>query len=158
RVKLAGTLLSKQERTSAKGNRFAFLTLSDSSGMFEVMLFSEVLAASRDLFEAGGPLLLEVDAKLEDEQLRLNGQRITSLEEEAARAAAGLKIFIRDEAPIPVLAQLVEKEAKGRNRIAIVAQLDNREVELGLPRTIQINPGFMGALRSVAGVVEVEEI
>ncbi|MBC7906272.1 MAG: DNA polymerase III subunit alpha [Rhodospirillaceae bacterium] len=158
RIKLAGTLLSKQERTSAKGNRFAFLTLSDSSGMFEVMLFSEVLGASRDLFEAGGPLLLEVDAKLEDEQLRLNGQRITSLEEEAARAAAGLKIFIRDEAPLPILAELVQKEAKGRNRITIVAQLGNREVELGVQRTIQINAGLMGALRSVAGVVEVEEI
>lgn len=158
RIKLAGSMLSKQERTSAKGSRYAFLTLSDSSGMFEVTLFSETLAASRELLEAGGPLLLEVDAKMEEEQLRLTCQRIASLDQEAARAAAGLKIFIRDEAPIPVLAQLVEKEAKGRNRIAIVAQIANREVELGLPRTIQINPGFMGALRSVAGVVEVEEI
>jgi DNA polymerase-3 subunit alpha len=158
RIKLAGTLLSKSERTSAKGNRFAFLTMSDSSGMFEVMVFSEVLAASRPLFEAGGPLLLDVDARLEDEQLRLNAQRIASLEQEAANAAAGLKIFIRDEAPIPMLAQLIEKEAKGRNRIAIVAQLGNREVELGLQRQIRINPGLMGALRSVSGVVDVEEI
>ncbi|MCR6632202.1 MAG: DNA polymerase III subunit alpha [Magnetospirillum sp.] len=158
RVKLAGSLLAKQERTSAKGSRYAFLTLSDASGMFEVTVFSETLAASRELLEAGGPLLLEVDAKLEEEQLRLTCQRIASLDQEAARAAAGLKIFIRDEAPIPLLAQLVEKEGRGRNRILIVAQMDKREVELGLGRTIQLNPAFMHALRSVAGVVEVEEI
>ncbi len=158
RVKLAGSLLAKQERTSAKGSRYAFLTLSDATGMFEVTVFSETLAASRELLEAGGPLLLEVDAKLEEEQLRLTCQRISSLDQEAARAAAGLKIFIRDEAPLSTLAQLVEKEARGRNRIAIVSQIGSREVEIGLKQTIQISPSFMGALRSVSGVVEVEEI
>ncbi|MGE5517890.1 MAG: DNA polymerase III subunit alpha [Bacteroidota bacterium] len=158
RIKLAGSLLAKQERTSAKGSRYAFLTLSDSSGMFEVTLFSETLAVARDLIEAGGPLLLEVDAKLEDEQLRMTCQRIASLDQEAARAAAGLRIFVRDEAPLPTLAQLVAKEGRGRNRIIIVAQMDKREVELSVERTIQLNPGFMNSLRSVAGVVEVEEI
>ncbi|OAN46373.1 DNA polymerase III subunit alpha [Magnetospirillum moscoviense] len=158
RVKLAGNLLSKQERTSAKGSRYAFLTLSDASGMFEVTCFSEVLNTTRELLEAGGPLLLEVDARLEDEQLRLTCQRIASLDQEAAKAAAGLRITIRDEAPLPALAGLVEKEARGRNRITIVSQIGNREVEIGLKQTIQLSPAFMGALRSVSGIVEVEEI
>ncbi|MGE5546560.1 MAG: DNA polymerase III subunit alpha [Solirubrobacterales bacterium] len=158
RVKLAGSLLAKQERTSAKGSRYAFLTLSDATGMYEVTCFSETLAASRELLEAGGPLLLEVDAKLEEEQLRLTCQRISSLDQEAARAAAGLKIFIRDDAPLKTLAQLIEAEPRGRNRIAVVSQIGSREVEIGLKQTIQLNPKFMGALRSVPGIVEVEEI
>ncbi|CDK98329.1 DNA polymerase III, alpha subunit [Magnetospirillum gryphiswaldense MSR-1 v2] len=158
RVKLAGSMLSKQERTSAKGSRYAFVTASDSSGMYEVTCFSEVLAASREILEAGGPLLFEVDARLEEEQLRLTCQRIASLDQEAAKAAAGLKIFIRDDAPIPTLVQLIAKEAKGRNRITIVSQLGTREVEVGLKNTISLSPGFMGALRSVSGVVDVEEI
>ncbi|CAA7617754.1 DNA polymerase III subunit alpha [Magnetospirillum sp. UT-4] len=158
RVRLAGSLLAKQERTSAKGNRFAFLTLSDASGMFEVTCFSDVLAASRDLLEAGGPLLLEVDAQLEDERLRLTCQRIASLDQEAAKAAAGLKIFIRDEAPVRALAQLIGKEPRGRNRIAIVSQIGSREVEIGLKQTIQLGPAFMSALRSMPGIAEVEEI
>jgi DNA polymerase-3 subunit alpha len=158
RVRLAGSMLSKQERTSAKGNRYAFVTCSDASGMFEVTCFSEILNASRELLDAGGPLLFDVDAKLEDEQLRLTCQRISSLDQEAAKAAAGLKIFIRDETPLKALAQLVEKEPRGRNRIAIVSQVGNREIEVGLKQTIQINPGFMGALRSLPGVAEVEEI
>ncbi|OJX81142.1 DNA polymerase III subunit alpha [Magnetospirillum sp. 64-120] len=158
RVKLAGSVLAKQERTSAKGSRYAFVTASDASGMFEVTLFSEILSASRELLESGGPLLFEVDSRLEDEQLRLTCQRISSLDQEAARAAAGVRIFIRDEAPIPALVQLIAKEAKGRNRVSIVTQTEHREVELGLRNTISLSPGFMGALRSVSGVVEVEEI
>lgn len=158
RVKLAGSVLSKQERTSAKGSRYAFITASDASGMFEVTCFSEVLSASREIIEAGGPLLFEVDARLEDEQLRLTCQRIASLDQEAARASAGVRIFIRDQAPIPTLAQLIAKEARGRNRVSIVSQLGTREVEVGLRNTITLSPGFMGALRSVSGVVDVEEI
>src|SRR3546814_6001464 len=47
-IKIAGTIISKQERTSQKtGNRFAFVQCSDASGMFEVMLFSEILAQHR---------------------------------------------------------------------------------------------------------------
>ncbi|MGE5503205.1 MAG: DNA polymerase III subunit alpha [Actinomycetota bacterium] len=157
RVKLAGSILSKQERTSAKGSRYAFLQLSDASGMFEVTCFSEVLAVSRELMEQGGPLLIEVDARLEDEQLRLTCQRIASLDQEAAKAAAGLRIVIRDEAPIKPLASLIEGEPKGRNRVAIVARFGTREVEVGL-RPITITPKFIGALRTIPGVAEVEEI
>ena len=158
RVKLAGSLLSKQERTSAKGSRYAFLQLSDSSGMYEVTCFSEILATSRELLEAGGPLLLELDAKLEDDQLRLTCQRITSLDQEAAKAAAGIRITIRDPGPIAELKTLIGAEARGRNRIAIVSQLGSREVEIRLKETITFSPKFIGSLRSVSGVVEVEEI
>jgi DNA polymerase III subunit alpha len=157
RVRLAGSLLSKQERTSAKGSRYAFLQLSDASGMFEVTCFSEVLSASRELLEEGGPLLLDVDARLDDEQLRLTCQKIASLDQEAAKAAAGLRIFIQDESPIKSLSTLMEGVPKGRNRIAIVAQMGSREVEVGL-KGVAISPKFMSALRSIPGIAEVEEI
>ena len=157
RVRLAGSLLSKQERVSAKGSRYAFLQFSDASGMYEVTCFSEVLAASRALLEANGPLLLEVDAQLEGEQLRLTCQRMLSLDQEAARAAAGIRIHIRDEAPIGDLGKLLGGEPRGRNRIAIVSQLPGREVEIGLKDGIALSPKLLSALRSVPGVVEVEE-
>ena len=53
RIKLAGTVIDKLERTSAKGNRFAFVQCSDQSGAFELTVFSEVLSAKRNLLEAG---------------------------------------------------------------------------------------------------------
>src|SRR5262249_2044561 len=44
RATLAGIVVGRQERTSARGNRYAFVTLSDASGVFEVTVFSEQLA------------------------------------------------------------------------------------------------------------------
>lgn len=158
RVRLAGSLLSKQERVSAKGSRYAFLQFSDASGMFEVTCFSEILATSRELLDAGGPLLIDVDAKLEEDQLRMTCQRIASLDQEAAKAAAGIRVIISDDSALKQLSDLINGEARGRNRVAIVARAGNREVELGLKSTITLSPKFMGSLRSIPGIAEVEEI
>ncbi|HEU0118465.1 MAG TPA: DNA polymerase III subunit alpha, partial [Alphaproteobacteria bacterium] len=68
RFKLAGILLGKQERTSKQGNKFAFIQLSDSSGAFEVTIFSELLASRRDILEVGQALLIEVDAQANQNQ------------------------------------------------------------------------------------------
>src|SRR6202140_3710423 len=40
RFRLAGIVVGKKERTSARGNRFAFVSLSDTSGVFEITVFS----------------------------------------------------------------------------------------------------------------------
>ncbi len=158
RVKLAGTLNSKQERTSSRGSRYAFLSISDSSGLFEVMVFSEILASVRDLLEPNTPLLVTVEARLEDEQLRLTAQQIESLDQAAAKAAAGLKIFIRDEAPLAALKALVGKEARGRGRIALVAQTGEREVEAWLSGGYALSAAMIGAVKTIPGVVAVQEL
>jgi DNA polymerase-3 subunit alpha len=158
RVKLAGLLNAKQERTSARGSRYAFLTISDASGMFEVMIFSEVLAAARDLLVPNQPLLITVEARLEEDQLKLTGQQIESLDEAAAKAAAGLKIVLKDAVALPALKELVGKEAKGRGRIALVAQSEEREVEAWLQGGYALSPNMLGSLRNLPGVVEVQEI
>src|SRR5262249_30382481 len=40
RFRLAGIITGRKERTSARGNRFAFVQMSDPSGVFEVTLFA----------------------------------------------------------------------------------------------------------------------
>ncbi len=55
---LAGTLIKKSERRGRNDQMYAFVSFSDPTGMFEVMLFPEVLVASRPLLEAGKSVLL----------------------------------------------------------------------------------------------------
>ncbi|HIJ38672.1 MAG TPA: DNA polymerase III subunit alpha, partial [Rhodospirillaceae bacterium] len=158
RVKLAGMLNRKQERTSSRGSRYAFLTLSDASAQFEVMIFSELLAQAKDLLEPNSALLVTVEARLDDDQLKLTGHQIESLDQAAAKASAGLKIFVRDEAPLMALKQLMAKEPRGRGRIAVVAQTDQREVEAWLNSGFALSASLIGAVRTIPGVVEVQEI
>ena len=52
---------SRQPRTSARGSRFAFVQLSDMTGVFEITLFSEILAQTRTLLDSGQPLIVTLD-------------------------------------------------------------------------------------------------
>src|SRR3546814_19690864 len=64
--------------------------------MYEVMLFSEILAQHRDLLEAGTNVVWTLSAKAEGEQPRLSAQKIEKLDDVAARAAAGIRILVED--------------------------------------------------------------
>src|SRR4029079_15818039 len=60
-LRMVGTVISKRERFGKRGNKSAFVALSDDTGGFECMMFSEALSASKELLESGAPLLLTVD-------------------------------------------------------------------------------------------------
>jgi len=158
RVKLAGTLNAKQERISSRGSRYAFLTVSDASGLFEVMVFAEILAQTRELLEPNTPLLITVEAKVEDDVLKLTCQAIESLDQAAAKASAGLKIFIRDETPLKALAALIAKEPRGKSKIHLVVQLETREVEAWVNGSFALTPAMIGAVKTIPGVADVQEI
>src|SRR5947207_5686945 len=74
RIKLAGTVIDRMERTSAKGNRFAFVQCSDQSGAFELTVFSELLGSKRNLLEPGQAVLVSTDGRLDGEQVKQIGR------------------------------------------------------------------------------------
>ena len=158
RVRLAGNLVSKQERMSKSGNRFAFVTLTDRSGVFEVTLFSEILATSRELIESGQPLLVTADARAEGESYRLLANAVEPLDRAVANAVTGLKVFLRDEAPLPHLKTLFQTQGQGRGRVRFVLDIEEQEVELVLPGSYQINAGMRAAIKSIPGSVDVRDI
>ena len=158
-IKLAGTVIGKRERTSARGNRYAFVQLSDMSGVYEVTVFSEVLAAAGGLLDAGAPLLITAEARIEEDNIRLTAEDIQPLDKAVARAAGGLRVFIRDEAPLTGLRGVVEREGRGRGRITLVVPVaGDREVEVMLPGTYAISSATLGAIKAIRGIVDVQEI
>jgi DNA polymerase-3 subunit alpha len=114
RIKLAGTVISKKERTSARGNRFAFVQMSDPSGMFEITVFSEILGRSRDLLEAGANVLVSADARREGEGIRLTAQAIEPLDAAIAHAAPGLKVTVSEAAALDRLRDIMGARHQGQ--------------------------------------------
>ena len=51
--RVAATVLDRQERRTKTGNKMGILTLSDQTGHFEAIVFSEGLQRFRDLLEPG---------------------------------------------------------------------------------------------------------
>ncbi len=158
RARLAGIVIDRRIRTSAKGNRFAFVQLSDASGMFEVTVFSDTLAAARDLLEPGRAVLVTADLRSENDGLRLTAQKIEALDEAAAKAAAGLRVFLNDPGPVDSLHKVLECLGAGRGRVRLVLDLDGRcEVEMALPGAWAISAATRAAIKAIPGVVDVEE-
>ena len=159
RYRLAGIVVGKKERTSARGNRFAFVSLSDMSGIFEVTVFSDVLATARPLFDGGQPLIVTVDVRSEEQSLRLTAQKIEPLDKIVAHAAAGLKVFVGAEEALARLKGLFQREAVGgRGRVTVVLDLPSSEVEIALPGGFRVDPRIRAAVKSLPGIVDVHDI
>jgi DNA polymerase-3 subunit alpha len=159
RIKLAGTVIDKLERTSAKGNRFAFVQCSDQSGAFEVTVFSEVLSAKRNLLEAGQAVLISCDGRLDGEQIKLMAQQVEKLEDAVANSAAGLRIVISDPTALEALRRSLEgKRGRGRVTLVVPMEKEESEVEVTLPGTYSIAGGLRDIIGMLPGVSQVEEI
>ena len=159
-LRMAGIVIGKQERVSQRGNRFAFVQLSDATGVIEVMLFSEILQASRELLDSGEPLLVTVTADARDgEDPRFLAQAIRLLDEAAAQTDAGLKLYMNDNKPLENLKSILEREAaRGKGRVSLVLDLeDGQELEVELPGAYQISPIVRQAIKAIPGLV-VEDV
>jgi len=158
RFRLAGIVVGKKERTSARGNRFAFVQMSDPSGIFEVTLFSETLIEARGLLDSGQPLVVTVDVRSEEESLRLTVQKIESLDTVVVHAAAGLRVFVGEARALSSLKSVIACEAGGRGRVTVVLDLPSREVEIAIPGGFKVDPRTRAAVKSLPGIIDVHDI
>ena len=165
-VKMAGTVSGRQERKSARGNRFAFAQLSDPTGQYEVTIFSDTLETAREHLETGARVVLQAEATMESDQLKLLARSVSPIDSAVADAgSAGLRVFLDAPDAIPSVASILENAMRdgikgGRGPIYFClmnADLPG-EVEIDLGRDFPVNPQIKGALRSLGGVIEVEEV
>jgi DNA polymerase III subunit alpha len=157
RLKLAGIVLGRQERTAKSGNRFAFLQLSDSAGGYEVTIFSELLAASRADLEVGAMLLLEVEAQKGDD-LRFIARSTEPLAKAAARLGIGMRVALRHESALQSLHKILQTTPKGSGKLQLLLTLpDGTEADMALNGGWQLNEEVKTALRKLpAGTVAQE--
>jgi DNA polymerase-3 subunit alpha len=157
---MAGTVVEKRERTSARGSRYAFVRLSDTSGVYEITVFSEVLGSSRELLEVGQSLFIRVNAQAEGESMRLTAHSIEPLDKVAARTALNLKVFVESPDSLPPLQKLLAAEGKGaRGQVVLVSRIDSTtEIEIELPGRYPLTPASLQAIRAFPGVGEVQEL
>ncbi len=159
RIKLAGIVASRRFTTSSRGAKMAFVQMSDASGTFEVTVFSEVLAVSRELLESGAPLIATVDVQRWNEGFRLTAQDIQPLDEAAVKAAAGLLVFMRDGEPLNSLARVfTEHGERGPGRVRLMLEADNREIEMDLPQGYAISVAVRSAVKAIPGIIDVQDL
>ena len=163
--KLAGRVSGRQERKSARGNRFAFAQLSDPTGAYEVTIFSDTLEKCREYLETGAKVVVTVKAEMESDQLKLLAQSVAPVETIVADAgSAGLKIYLEDAGAVAPVANVLQQAAetvkaggKGPVIFCLMSPDLPGEVEMDTGREFPVNPQIKGALKSLDGVMMVEE-
>jgi DNA polymerase-3 subunit alpha len=137
RVKLAGVVLGKQERSTAR-SRFAFIQLSDPCGVFEITVFAELLARIRELLETNRPLLVEGEVRVDGDVVKVLASSVEALDVVLAnggpRVESQVEIRLVDARAADGLADLLGPYGDGSARVRVVLALDAREevaIELG---------------------------
>jgi DNA polymerase-3 subunit alpha len=164
--RVAGTVVARTERRTKNGSKMGIIGLSDPSGHYEAVLFSEGLAQYRDLLEPGRAVLLFLTAEVQADEVRARIQSVEPLDEAAARMQRGLRVFLRDHEPIAGVARRLEPMRGARNgasegdgEVSVVLLLGNgSEVEVKLPGRFKVSPQIAGAIKAVTGVVTVEAL
>jgi DNA polymerase-3 subunit alpha len=159
-------VVGRQERKSARGNRFAFVQLSDFTGNFEVTLFSEVLEKSRNNIESGARIILTVEASIEGEQLKLLCRSIANIDEAISTDTShGIKIFVEDKKVLPSIISVLDQASenkkivsKGPIHLCLIDSGLPGEVELDTGLNCDTSPQIRGAIKSLDGVLDVQEI
>jgi DNA polymerase-3 subunit alpha len=164
--RVAGTVVSRTERRTKTGSKMGIIGLSDPTGHYEAVLFAEGLAQYRDLLEPGTAVLMFLTGEVQADEVRARIQSVEPLDDAAAKTQKGLRVFLRDQAPIDGLVRRLERGGPARNgpdpaegEVSMVLLLGNgSEVEVKLPGRFKVSPQIAGAIKAVSGVVTVEAL
>ena len=164
-LNIVGIVLGKQERQSARGNRFAFVQFSDPGGNFEVTVFSDILERSRAMFEIGQILVLLCEIKIEGEQIKLLLKGVQSIEKIVEKIDAnGFRIFVESIDAVNALYARLKDTPPTTNIQKVPLNLvvvDNKllgDVEIKLASSYSVSPDLIGAIKHIEGVVHVERM
>lgn len=159
--KVAVSVIDKSERRTKSGSKMGIVNLSDPSGQFEAVLFSEGLMRYRDLLEPGRALVLRLSAVLDGEEVRPRIEDVEVLDDLASRQKQDLLIYLRDDKAVSSIAERIRprgEASRSDGKVSIVMILDDgaQEVEIELPGKYPVSQQVANAVRAAPGVVSVE--
>jgi DNA polymerase-3 subunit alpha len=160
--RVAATVVSRMERRTKTGNKMGIMGLSDPTGHFEAVLFSEGLAQYRDVLEPGTAVLLQLGAELQGEDVRARVLHAEPLDAAAAKTQKGLRVTMKDTKSLDSLVKRLipqPSNVAGGGDVSLVLRLDlQTEVEFKLDGRFQVSPQIAGAIKAVSGVEMVETL
>lgn len=161
-LELIGVIRRRMEKPARNGGKFAFLTLSDPTGEVELMVMPEMLSDMRDQLEVGKSVVMRVEVRRRDEEIRLSAMNVKPIElARIGKKAKALSVRLEPGADVSGLAAIAErlKTAPGQDRGAIYVHLrttDQREVTLRLPDVYATGLEAQRALKTAPGVARID--
>ncbi|WBU61132.1 DNA polymerase III subunit alpha [Paracoccus albus] len=158
---IAGTVSSRQEKKSAKGNRFAFIGASDPTGLYEAVVFSDVLEANRDHLEPGSNVVMQVQVEPQGDEVKMLARSVVPLEQAIANVGpAELVLQASDVMDFNALQDTLSAMGDDRGRrgkLILRVHQGDEYYDLEISDRAPVSPTARQRLRVVPGVLDVLE-
>lgn len=155
-VNLAGVVLSTKERLSKSGQKYAFVQFSDTSGLFEGVVFSDLYTEHRALLEAGSVLFVKATARLEEETVRLAIHSLQKLDQVMSASTTEMAIKLKGREALQGLGDLLALTNKGNTRVTLEIKDPHFICHLELPERYCVTPMTLDALSALPQLDSVE--
>jgi len=151
-VAIGGSVAEIREIITKKGDRMAFVTLEDTKGLVETVVFADGFAESSEYLSADTPILMEGNLDKGEESVKVLVRKITPLAKVPQNGARSVYIEVNDldlpEDRIVALRRLIE-ENRGACRVFLrICSQQEGCVTISLPEQLMVDPtdGFMTAV------------
>ena len=159
RIRVAGIVNDMRERVSQKsGNKFAFLTVSDMSGAYDMLCFSDVLAKSKELLKSDQPLIFSITADKKEDDIRMSVNAVESLTDALSKVSDTLMIYFSMPDCIEPIRRVLALDNPGKGRVYLVPRVNQWDVEILLDKRYELSPTTIASLRAIAGIEEIKQL
>ncbi|MBN2225700.1 MAG: DNA polymerase III subunit alpha [Deltaproteobacteria bacterium] len=153
-VVIGGIVAAIREIITKKGDRMAFVTLEDTKGLVETVVFADTFAESREYLAEDTPILMEGNLDKGEESAKVIVRKITPLSKVPQNGGRSVYIEVNDldlpEERIAALRELIEKN-RGGSRVFLRICNAHECVTISLPEKLTVDPtdGFIKAVGEI---------
>ena len=152
---VAGTIMSIQEKKSAKGTPYAIVKFSDKKGEFELFLFAEILINNRDKLKESESFVLTVqkDKVADNSPKRINVKKILSLDEVLNKPYSNVTIELTENYKINELKEILSKH--GETKISLIVKINNKKVHYSFQKNRKFDLNHLKVLKAKEYVTKI---
>ena len=145
---VAGTIMSIQEKKSAKGTPYAIIKFSDKETEFELFLFAEILISNREKLKESESFVLTLQKDKfngSNEKKRINIKKILNLEDVINKPYSKVTIELKNDYDLEELKELLSN--RGETEINIVLRYNNKLVNYSLQENRKFDLNHLKVLK-----------
>lgn len=155
KCKVAGVVSSKKVKSSKCG-RYAFLQITDTTGILDISIFNEkLLIESNDILEEGQTIICDIEIKNDDNGTRILAEKISEIHHTMKNNLCSCHIYIKDKTSIQ---EISTKITDSGLPIKLYAELsDGSVVHFGLEKPLFIDHKGLEELKKINNIRVVEQ-
>ena len=132
--KIAALPIDSKERTSKKGNKYAYIQFSDNTSNFEAIVFSDILNSSNELIKNHDLVLLNLEVAKNENNINLRVQEAVSLRQFLNDSNKKIKILANENIDIKKLKNHLNKYKNDNgSEVRLLVELNRKLVNISIP-------------------------